>query len=151
MLQMWRAMEPAEPLSWPVEACFIAADTVFGAYVARYQGCSLAARALPLGSALATITVRTRISLEQRRARQLGLTIETAPQPNLDCLQLAPSLVWRGYLMVRGLKPAESAWHRSLAQRIVVEINRRREWRRALDTRVATRAGDARSNASDRS
>jgi hypothetical protein len=138
MLEMWRAMEPAAPLSWPVEACFIAADTVFRAYMTRYRGWSLAARAFPLGSALATITVRTRIPLEQRRARQLGLTIETAPQPNIDCAQLAPSIVWRGYLMVRGLKPAESAWPRGLAQRIVVEINRRREWRRALQGPVDT-------------
>jgi hypothetical protein len=35
-------------------------------------------------------------------------------------------------LMVRGLKPAELPWPSALAQRIVVEINRRREWRRAL-------------------
>jgi hypothetical protein len=41
------ANEPVAPLSWPVEACFIAADTASRAHTTRYQGRRLAARGIP--------------------------------------------------------------------------------------------------------
>lgn len=82
-------------------------DTALRAYTERYGGWRLATRAVPLGSVLAItiITSQTRAHLKRRRARQLGLTIETAPQLNVASLgflaRLAPVLVLRGSLMVR--------------------------------------------------
>jgi hypothetical protein len=137
--RVWLANEPVAPLSWPVEVCFVAADTAYRAYTARYQGWRRAARGIPLALALTIITLRARPPLERRRARKLGLTIETAPERNVDWLgSVAPLAVWRGYLIVRGLKPREPPWPHALAQQMVGEINRRREWRSAL-VRAASR------------
>ncbi len=38
MRQAWLETEPGAPLSWPVQACFIAADTALRAYTERYGG-----------------------------------------------------------------------------------------------------------------
>jgi hypothetical protein len=143
MRELWRAIEPQAPLSWPVQACLMATDTAFHAYTARYQLRSLV-WTLPVAGLYLTSAQRTRTALEQRRARQLGLTIETAPQPNLDCLgSVPPLLVWQAYLRLRGMKQTEP-WPYALAQSIIGEISRRRSWRRAL-TRPTEPAGPPQS------
>jgi hypothetical protein len=142
MREPWLATEPQAPPSWPIQACLMATDTAFQAYTARYEQRSLV-WTVPLAGLYLTSAQRTRTALEQRRARQLGLTIETAPQLNLDCLgSLPPLLVWRAYLRLRGLKQIEP-WPYALAQSIIGEINRRGSWRRAL-TRPAKPAGPPR-------
>jgi hypothetical protein len=131
MRELWRATEPQAPLSWPVQACLMATDTAFRAYTARYQLRNLV-RALPAGMIYVVSAQRARTALEQRRARQLGLTVDTAPRLRLDFLgSLPPLLAWQSYLKLRGLKQAEP-WPHALAQSIIGEINRRRSWRRAL-------------------
>ena len=131
MRDLWGEAEPQAPLSWPVQAGLMASDAAFQAYTARHQQRSLV-WTLPLAGLYLTSAQRTRTALEQRRARQLGLTIETAPQPRLDCLgSLPPVLAWQAYLKLRGLKQAEP-WPHSLAQSIIGEIGKRRSWRRAL-------------------
>jgi hypothetical protein len=132
MREPWLATEPQAPLSWPIQACLMATDTAFQAYTARYEKRSLV-WTVPLAGLYLTSAQRTRTALERRRARQLGLTIETAPQPKLDCLgSVPPLLAWRLCLRLRGLKQAAEPWPHALAQSIIGEINRRRSWRRAL-------------------
>jgi hypothetical protein len=128
---IWGEMEPQAPLSWPVQACLIATDTACQAYTNRSQHRSLV-QTVPLGLIYGAIALRTRTALERRRAHQLGLTIETAPRLNVDCLGSVPALlVWQSYLRLRGLDHTEP-WPHVLAQNIIGEINRRRSWRRAL-------------------
>jgi hypothetical protein len=131
MPDLWRATEPQAPLSWPVHACFIATETVCHAYATGYRQWGLV-RTLPVVAIYGVTAQRMRAALERRRARQLGLTIETAPQLTVDCLgSLPPVLVWQAYLRLRGLKQTEP-WPHVLAQNVIGEINRRRSWRHAL-------------------
>jgi hypothetical protein len=133
MRELWRATEPQAPLSWPVQACFIATETVCQAYTTGYQQRGLV-RTLPVVAIYGVTAPRMRAALERRRARELGLTSETAPQLNVNCLvSVPPILVWQAYLRLRGLKRAEP-WPHVLAQNVISEINRRRSWRHALAT-----------------
>lgn len=131
MREMWSATEPEAPLSWPVQACLMATDTAFHAYTTRYEP-KIRVWTVSLGLIYGVTGQRIRPALGRRRARQLGLTVETAPQLNVDCLGPLPSLlVWQAYLRLRGLKQTEP-WPHFLAQSIIGEINRRRSWRHAL-------------------
>jgi hypothetical protein len=133
--EIWPAIEPQAPLSWPIQACLITTDAACQAYTDRSQKRSLV-WTLAVGLIYSAGALRAKTALERRRARQLGLTIEIAPRPNLDCLSsLPPLVVWRAYLKLRGLKQTEP-WPHTLARSIIGEINRRRSWRRAL-TRTA--------------
>jgi hypothetical protein len=135
MRQVWLRLEPLAPLSWPIEACFIAADTALRAYGLRYRGWRMLARVVPVALATAEFTSRVRVPMERRRARELGLTLETAPEPHADFIDsLAPALMWGAYTRAGGYRAEEQNWQRYLAQRIVREIDRRRSWRRSLPT-----------------
>jgi hypothetical protein len=133
--RLWLAREPTAPLAWPVEACFIAAETASQAYLRRYSGWRMLARALPTGAAMGLIVSRAHDRLEVRRARSLGLTIESAPTRGVDCasalVQLIPLVLWRAYVLARGMTVTEPTWPYLLAQRIIREISSRRDWQHA--------------------
>jgi len=115
----------------------LAVEAAISAYGNRARGWKQAARVVALGLALGLGMPPARGALEHRRARQLGLTIETAPQARANFVgAIAPVLVWKLVLRLRGMKAAEPSWPRELAQSVIRETYRRREWRRALGRSV---------------
>jgi hypothetical protein len=109
----------AAPLSWPVEMCFIALEVFTHAMPRRFDGWragvgrfSLLATALP--------AAKLRATLEQRRARSLGLTADTAPQRDtVGVGSMLPLIAWTGYCRVRGAKSPDPEWPVKLAQTII--------------------------------
>jgi hypothetical protein len=89
--------------------------------------------AVAAAGALAVATSQLLPRLERRRARDLGLTRETAPIPHTDCVTPLVQLVaWRAYMRLRGPKVKPPPWHLQLARRLIMEIERRRSFNAAL-------------------
>jgi hypothetical protein len=77
-------------------------------------------------------TATARATLEQRRARSLGLTADNAPYQDMGGVEVVvPLIAWIAYRRVRGAKTGDPGWPLKLAQTIIQAHDRRRAWRRA--------------------
>jgi hypothetical protein len=118
--------EPTAPIKLQIEAVLLAIE----ATIETTAGETLAAAvcAMPLSWSLGKL----RSELQRRRARDLGLTADTAPQLKVGwewALLGVGRLVW---LRLRGLKRAAPSWTSVFAQSLIREIDRRVAWQRAL-------------------
>lgn len=99
-------LQPSAPVRWQVEACLAVVDAALNAYVNHARGSRQVARAVPAGLASGLGIQRARRALEHRRARELGLTTETAPQATRDFAgAIVVAVVWDAALRRRGSKP----------------------------------------------
>jgi hypothetical protein len=121
------------PLRWRLELCFLALQAASMEVDRRAEGgVAKALRAAPLVPVLLVAT-ELKAKLERTRARELGLTAETAPRESWSsCLSgllgvLGQQGIWR---LIYEVQPAP--WPRVLAASMVSEFERRREWSRAL-------------------
>jgi hypothetical protein len=130
--QLWLEMTPTAPIRWWQEAIFVGVETSLGEYGDEPGGWTWKKMHRLATSMLLNGFVLSRLHawLEQRRARQLGLTIETVPAPVLDWAgTFLPLVVWESYRRVKGLKARRPPFTQALARRVVKEVERRRQWR----------------------
>jgi hypothetical protein len=121
---------PVSPIRFPAEVGLLAIEaTIYSLFAAEEIHTALCA--IPAVQSLGTL----RTELEQQRARDLGLTPETAPQAvfGWDHALLGAGLALGrlAYLRLRGVKPAAPSWSFVFAQSLIRQIDRRRTWRRA--------------------
>jgi hypothetical protein len=120
------AGDAVAPIKFRIEAALLAIE-------AAIQG--VAGDKLPAAICAVPVSVsigQLRTELERRRARDLGLTSDTAPQARIPWDLAVVGLGRSTYLRVRGMKTARPRWEFILAQSVIREIDRRRAWRHAL-------------------
>lgn len=122
--------EPTAPLRFHIAAIFIGIEAVGQALAGDRIPAVIAA--MPAAASIAHL----RTELEQRRARELGLTAESAPQLRVNWEQMLLLFLWSAYVRLRGTKPATPSWERTFARSLVSELDRHRAWQRALDRSV---------------
>jgi hypothetical protein len=132
--ETWLGRTPSAPLPWWQQVVVLALEAVLMVLGARLSGRKAIVLAAPLWVALGWVGYPATSKLEERRARRLGLTMETAPERSpAGCLYTLPWLfAWRLYLRARQIKPAPTPWPEQLAAGLLSEWYRRRSWKRAL-------------------
>jgi hypothetical protein len=120
------AGDAVAPIKLRIEAALLAIEGAIQVVVGDKLPAALCA--VPVSVSIGQL----RTALERRRARELGLTRDTAPQAKIPWDSAAVALGRSAYLRVRGMKTARTRWEFIFAQSVIREIDRRRAWRHAL-------------------
>jgi hypothetical protein len=126
------------PASWPVEAALIAAESVVIVWGSDVHGPRQTLVQGPSLAALIVLTTAARQRAQRHRARQLGLTPLTAPQPIVRGSSFVIALmllVLRLNGRVRGESVEPPDWTVLVARHAIAHITRQRSWRRAMRRR----------------
>jgi hypothetical protein len=123
------------PVSWPVEAVFLALEAAAAETEADPDPHRPIHRALSGVPSLLTgwVLERAKADFERERARTLGLTPETTPQisPTSWVYGLAAMFVQGAYLTITRRRVRQPPWPRALATGVIREFERRQAWKRA--------------------
>jgi hypothetical protein len=119
--------EPTAPLRFDIAVIFLTADALLQASARDRIGPTICL--LPVGLSIGGL----RTEFERRRARELGLAAETAPQPRVDWEQTLLTLLASVCLRLAGIRVTNPTWQLTSARSVIGEIDRRRAWRHALE------------------
>jgi hypothetical protein len=136
-LSVTRAPIQAPP-AWPVEVALLAAEVSLITWGSNVHGIRQGLVEGPPLTALMLLTNGARTRAERRRARQLELTVRTAPQPILPVtLLLLPFAVLpcQLYHRRRHGAPKRDAMTLSIARTVITHAMQQWSWHRALRTR----------------
>jgi hypothetical protein len=122
------AGKPTAPIRWPIETALLAIEAAIQSVSSGMSRATICA--IPLSLSIGKL----RTELGERRASELGLTAETAPQLRIGWEWAVLALARYTCLRLRGTKPVAPTWTFAFAQSLIREILRRQAWRRALHT-----------------